>query len=71
MLFKLFDLLDNVLSIFDEKVLFCTKLGSVKRHSICLNQGLSSMCSNQELVSIGSEPKQSSLSSSLSMSLMV
>ena len=71
MSFELFDSLDNVLSIFDEEVLFCTELGFIKRHSMCLNQGSSSMCSNQGLVSIGSEPEQSSLSSSLGMSLMV
>ena len=71
MSFELFNLLDNVSSIFDEEVSFCTELGSVKRHSMCLNRGSSSMCSNQGLVSIGSEPEQSSLSSSLGTSSMV
>ena len=71
MLFELFDLLDDVSSIFDEEVLFCMEFGSMKRHSMCSNRGSSSMCSNQGLVSIGSEPEQSSLSSSLGTSSTV
>ena len=71
MSFELFDSLDDVSSIFDEEVSFCTELGSMKRHSMCSNRGSSSMCSNQGLVSIGSEPEQSSLSSSLGTSSTV
>ena len=71
MSFELFDLLDDVLSIFDEKVSFCIELEFMKRHLMYSNQGSSSMCLNQGLVLIGSEPEQSSLSNSLGMNSTV